>query len=1113
MRKLGYLTVLLVLAATRLAACAAPDAAGQGAGVPSAPLALSVEYAAQPLGIDTARPRLAWQLPAGFGGGPQAAYRIRVAAAPEAFDSAPLWDSGKVDSAESTQIAYTGPALGARARYWWQVQVWDEQGRASAWSAPSWWEMGLLAPGDWSARWISGRQTLDHRWRDGRFSFDFSLMGKAVGFLFRARPVGKTYGEAYLWQVESENGQTRLVEQQRSYAGGNSSKVSVNTLRTVPLPTAPPDWAAQRHTLVIEARGPDLITSLDGVIVDRLQDADSVAGAIGMIAAQADAAVIHSVRVESAEGDFHTDFAGGANPFTGGEVGPDGLRVAAGVPDKDLVLPIDAPAPLLRREFAVESQPLSARLYVAAGGFPKINLNGEPLGEAIADGYTDYGKTVLYRSFDVTSLLHSGANVLGVELGRGWYGVTEPDEWYWHMAPWHAAPTLRAQLEISYADGRHLTVASDGGWRSADGPTLHDSIYGGERYDARRLPARWLEPGFDDRSWAPAVLVPGPRGALRAAAQEPIGVSGEIKPVGLSQPRPGVWVYDFGRIFAGRLRLNVSGPAGTTVTLVQTEKLNDDGTVAVASGLVDTQLQTDQYSLAGSGEEQWRPSFSYKGFRYVQVSNWPGTPTLDSLTGEVMHSSVASAGEFDSSDALLNQIQAAARATLQNNMFGNQTDTPTYEKNGWTGDAQASSLASILNFGVARVWSKWLGDFRDAQAPSGEMPKIVPSTPYYGYDQSPGWKMMWGPVPPWDAATYVLPWEMYQSLGDRRILEQMYEAQKKLADFTAKYFPPEDYAYTNPNNPYLGEYAAPLPPGGILAAMMLMPAGPADATNSAYWYHMLDLLARSAELLGRTEDAVNYRALADRVREAYNRRYWDGDAEIYRALGPGGAARPYAQTPNVLAVAFGLVPAGHEDAVVRHLNEDIVAKDYHLMTTGVYAGRYVLTMLCDHGYADTAYTVATRTDEPSWGFWIKSGLSTMAEGWALSSRSWDHHYWASISSYFYQGLTGLRPAAPGYRRLLVRPSVPAGLDWVRASVDTPYGKAESGWKKSAQSLALNVRVPAGVTAEIWAPSGGSRPEREPAGAAFLRMQGNCAVYAAGGGDYEFKLPLPAQPQC
>ena len=577
------------------------------------------------------------------------------------------------------------------------------------------------------------------------------------------------------------------------------------------------------------------------------------------------------------------------------------------------------------------------------------------------------------------------------------------------------------------------------------------------------------------------------------------------------QPKPGTRVYDFGFILAGRLHLNVSGPAGATVTLIQTDKLNEDGTVAVASGLVDTQLQTDQYTLAGNGQEQWSPSFSYKGFRYVQVDELASARRrwIPVTGAEVENSGVCIPDrDFDGSRTPCStQIQAAARSTLQNNMYGNQTDTagPTRRTAG-TGDAPCSSQAAMLNFGVARVWGKWLGDFRDAQADSGEIPKIVPSTPYYGYEQSPGWKMIWGAVPPWDAATFVLPWEMYQALGDRRILEQMYQTQKKLADFTARYFPPEDYAYTNPDNPYLGEYAAPLPPGGILAAMMLMPAGPADATNAAYWYHMLDLLAHGAGLLGKPEDELKYRALADRVREAYNRRYWDADAEIFRALTPAGASKPYAQTPNVLAVAFSLVPAGHEDAVVRHLNEDIVAKDYHLMTTGVYAGRYVMTMLCDHGYADTAYKVATRTDEPSWGFWIKSGLSTMAEGWALSSRSWDHHYWASISAYFYQGLAGLRPGEPGYRRLLVRPSVPAGLDWVHAGVDTPYGKAESGWKKSAQGVELSVRVPAGVSAEIWAPSGGARPKREPEGAVFQRMQGNCAVYAAGGGDYEFKLP-------
>lgn len=1091
---------------TMLAACATTNSLIMPERVSAtAPYALRTEYAREPLGLDVAQPRLAWKLPASLGSGRQSAYRVRVAATPSDFDGAPLWDSGKHASADNAQVVYAGPALESRRRYYWQVQVWNAQDRVSAWSDTASWEMGLLRREDWSAQWISGRQTLDHDWSDARISVDFTLTGKSLGLLFRARPVGKTYGEAYLWNLGIDNGRPVLMMQQRRYPGGNSSKVSVANLRTVPVADAPADWASRRHTLVIEARGNTIVTMLDGVLLDTYANARTDGGTIGFTASEPNAAIVHAVKVEGDE-SFQTDFADGVNPFTGGSLVAGGLQVAAGVPDKDLVLPIAAPAPLLRHAFDAQGKPVSARLYVAAGGLPKVMLNGAAVGVAMQDGYTDYGKRVLYRSFDVTSFVRSGANVLGVELGRGWYGVTEPNEWYWHMVLWHAAPALLAQLELTYADGRRVVVASDASWRTTDGPTRHDSVYGGERYDARLLPDGWLAAGFDDKTWAPANVVAGPKGQLAAGSQEPIAPVGTIKPVSVREVQPGIHVYDFGRIFAGRLDLKVSGPRGSTVRMIQTERVKPDGTVEIASGLVDAQLQTDQYTLAGKGVERWSPAFGYKGFRYVQVEGWPGTPTLDALGGVVVHSAVASLGSFDSSSELLNKIQAAARNTILNNMHGNQTDTPTYEKNGWTGDAQASALAAALNFDTARVWSKWLADFRDAQSDKGEIPVIVPATPYYGYENTPGWGMVWGAIPSWDAATFVLPWELYQLRGDRRILEDMYATQRKLLDYTAGYFS-STLAYRNPNNFLLGEYAYPMPQGGLIAALRQQPVGPIDATAAAYYFHMLDLYSRSAALLGHNEDQAKYAALAARVREAYNQRYWNAEAQLYRMPPVPGAAPRYAQTPNILAVAFGLVPDGQAAAVMKNLNNDIVAQGHQLATTGVYAGRHVMSLLSDYGYVDTAYAVATRTTFPGWGFWIENGLSTMAEGWELSSRSYDHHYWGSISSWFYQSLAGIRPGSAGYGNIIVKPMPPSGLERVSASLETPYGAVTSKWQRTAGRFTLEVGVPVGTQAEIWVPSAGARASAEPAGAEFLRLEGDYAVYRAGGGAYAFGATL------
>ncbi|MBQ1541528.1 MAG: family 78 glycoside hydrolase catalytic domain [Caulobacteraceae bacterium] len=1048
------------------------------------PSDLTVEYAREPLGLDVARPRLAWLTTMAR----QTAYQVRVAATPDGLKDGgvALWDSGKVVSSGGRQAPYAGPAQVSRTRYWWSVRTWDGQGKASAWSAPSWWETGLLDPSDWRGAWIGGRQTPDHDWSDQTITIDFTLKGQSLDVLFRARPVGKTYGEAYVWRIGDPDGRPTLSQQVRHYPGGSNPAVSQETLAEAALPTPAGALRDRRHRLVIEAKGRVIRTSLDGAPVATLTDDGQASGTIGFFANEARAAVIHGVAVTAGGATvFQTDFAGNANPFSGGDVSDEGLVVAAGVPKKDIVLTIGAPAPLLRRAFSAGAQPVrAARLYVAAGGWPKLSLNGQTVGaSALENGYTDYAKRVLYRAYDVTALVRSGENVLAAEVGRGWYGINEPNEWYFHQAPWRAEPTLKAQLEITFADGSRQVVATDGSWKTRDGPTLSDSIYSGERYDARREPKGWRAAGFSDADWSPASVVAGPKGRLVAAMLEPIAPVGEIRPVALTQARPGVWVYDFGRIFAGRLRLEVSGPAGRTVSLVQGEKLADDRTVPPASGLIDSQLQTDRYTLAGDGVERWTPSFSYKGFRYVQVEGFPGTPTLAALTGEAMHSAVADAGAFEVGDALVDKIQQAARNGLLNNMHGFQTDTPTLEKNGWTGDAQASSAAAIRNFDVARVWTKWLADFRDAQAPSGELPEIVPSTPYYGFEDTPGWSYLWGPTPAWDAAAFVLPQEMYEQYGDVRILDEMFETQRKLVDYTLAQTDAPDFTYDRG----LGEYAA----AGF--------AGPVDATSSAYIFYMVDRLARNAAVLERKAEAEKYGALAVQVRAAYNRKYWDAAAGLYRAPGEG---QPYAQTMNVLPLAFGMAPDGAAQGVADRLAKEIEVNGYHL-STGVFALRYVLGVLSDHGHGDVAYKVVTQTDEPSWGWWIKNGLSTMLEGWSLGSRSWDHHYFGSVSAWFYEGLAGVRATAPGYAAIAIRPVVPAGLDHAGARLRTVRGEVRSAWRREAGDLVLETAIPGDATAEVRVSCGGRKAEA-PKGARFLRLEAGDAVYAVGSGDFTFR---------
>lgn len=1091
------------------------------------PSDLRVETATTLLGTDILRPRFSWHAPTAQGE-PQTRYRLQVATDARALTSGDLiWDSGDVDAAGQNQIEYAGPALVSRGRYSWRVQTVDRTGARSGWSAPASWEMGLLSPSDWQADWISDGAKPDHVWDDATTEWRFTPVSGPIEFLFRASPVGKTYGEAYAWRILDVEGRPTLQAISRTYDAKSEPLVKETVLKTVPLPLTAAQWSGKPHTLSVRAIGANIVTRLDGALIDTLTDTTHSHGTAGIFQAgpsmfgppapSGDAIVLHALTVTPTTGaPVRTAFESAANPLSGGTVESDGLHIA-NAQGVDIVFPQTSAAPLMRRAFHVDGDIVRARLYVAAGGFPRIDLNGRTINEAINDGFTAYDRRVLYRTIDVTNQIKPGENAIGLEMGRGWYDLVEPNEWYWHEAPWRARPTAKIQLEITLADGSRQIVTTDSTWRTRPGPTLHDSIYAGERYDARLLPEGWSSAGFDDRAWMPVSVVAGPAGHLDAAEQQPIAVTDIRRPVRLTEIQPGVWVYDFGAIFAGRLRLKLEGPSGQTVSLLQHEKLRPDGSVLSASGLVDTQLQTDQYTLKGGGLEEWAPRFGYRGFRYVEVRGFPGTPTLESLTGEVMHSDVASIGAFESSDRLLNQIQAAARATILNNMHGFQTDTPTFEKNGWTGDAQASALASALNFDVARVWTKWMADFRDAQAPNGEIPEIVPSTPQYGYENTPGWNMVNGPTPSWDAATFILPDELHTLTGDTRLLADMYETQKKLVDYTASWFTPGDFHYRQLANSFLGEYAQPRPPmtpemiAAIIGAQKSGGAPPqpkpgdVDSVATAYLFHMTDLLARNASLLGKTADATAYARKAQSIRAAYNRTYWDAERGYYRVPVNNDQAPTFVQYQNILPVAFGIVPDGQAPTVLSKVNADIVAHDHHLWSMGVFSARYALTLLSDAGYVDTVYKVATQTSEPSWGYWIANDIHTMLEGWALSSRSYDHHYWGLISSWFYQSLAGIRPGAAGYDLIVIRPEIPKDLEGVSAHLDTVRGRITSGWIQANGRVQLDVVVPAGAQAEVWTEG---EAEAVPAGARLIRQQGARTIYAVGAGPHRFSWRRP-----
>lgn len=694
-------------------------------------------------------------------------------------------------------------------------------------------------------------------------------------------------------------------------------------------------------------------------------------------------------------------------------------------------------APLLRRGFTVDGTVKRARLYASGLGYADLRLNGHAVSDAVLDpGFTAYDRTVLYVTHDVTSLVRAGDNVVGAELGRGFFGLTSVNVWRWHDAPWTADPRLIARLVVEYDDGRVDELVTDGTWRITGGPTLSDSLYTGETYDARRALPGWDAPGFDDSAWPAATVVEAPAGKLTAQAHEPIRVIETVDPVEVTEVRPGVWIVDFGRTVAGWTRLTTTAPAGTTISLTHGETVAD-GNVAAWNVHVDgDRIQRDEYIAAGTGVESWEPRFSYKGFRYVQVEGAAADVQL-----RVVNSDVPSVTRFASTQAPYEQFEQAMRRTILSNLHGIPTDTPYFEKNGWTGDAQVGAPTMLATLDLARFFTKWLGDIRDSQAESGQLPVIVPSSGWGFTDLSPATE--------WPTVYPFLLREMYRWYGDERLLREHWDSLTRYLAWEL------DRVEDGLSVSVLGDW---LPPG--------FGSGPAPEdrrlTGTAYLYRALVVAAEIGELIGQANE---YRKAAEGLADGLNRAFLDQDAARYRSADDPD----YRQTSNAVPLAFGIVPDEFVERVAAGLAADVEARGFHL-NTGCLGVGVLLPVLTAHGYGDVATKVALQRSHPSWGYWFDLGADTMWEKWEDDSRSRNHYFQGTVVQWIFENVAGLRVVDAGSERIVVRPDARDEVDSVSIRTETIRGRVAVSWKKTGRVLSLDVQVPVGTTAEVQVPS-------------------------------------------
>lgn len=1049
---------------------------------------LTTEYATNPLGIDVIKPRLSWQLQSSERGQYQTAYRIQVASSESNLLAgiADVWDTGKVDSDQSVNVEYGGKPLESRMRYYWRVKVWDKHGNESPWSEPAWWEMGLLDEADWQAEWIGLRvDKQDELTLDGAYWIWYPEGNPAVD-----APVGAVYFR-YAFQSPPVE---QLTKAEMLLSADDVYLLYVNG--------AMADISPQETDAWKQARWIDLLPYL--------RTGSNVISIIAMNAAPTGsrnpAGLIGSLRIEhvsGASGVFRTNGewkvskaieTGWLDPGFDDSGWQNAMEVAVfgeGPWGTQVQRPTYSPAPLLRKSFTVEKTVKRARVYLSGLAYYNLYLNGEKVGDRVLDpAFTDYNDRVMYVTYDVTERIRQGVNAIGVELGRGFYGMLSPNVWNWHRAPWHDDPKLLLQLEIEYEDGTVERVVSDESWRATEGPTLYDSLYGGETYDARREKTGWTTAMYDDSRWDHAVRVTPPRGKLTAQLIDPIKVTETLDPVAITEPLPGVYVFDVGRAIAGWALISVSGQPGTKITLKYGETLNPDGTVRAHNEHIhDGRFQIDEYILKGGGTEVWEPNFSYKGFRYVQVTGLQETPTTETLKGRVVHSAVRQVGDFVSSNELYNWIHTAMQRTILNNLHSIPTDTPKYEKNGWTADAHLGSLSMIYNFDMVRFLSKWIDDIRDSQLASGQIPQIVPTS---------GWGL--NPSPDWTSAYPIVVWALYEHYDDRRLMEDHYDALKNYVEWEIRRL------NNGISSSVLGDWMAPW--GGW------NPPEDTRLAATAYVYRALTIMADIARVLGNDEDELRYASIAEEVKQAFNREFLNYDAGYYETQQDPN----YRQTSNLLPLAFGMVPVEYEQAVIESVVKDIEARDWHL-NTGVLGTNVLLPVLTEYGYGDVAYAVSNQRTYPSWGFWYANGATSLWEEWGLNSRSQNHLFFGTIDHWFFQYVGGIRPAAPGFKRMLIKPYIVGDLTHARATTETPYGQVTSAWRLDEQSnFTLEVEIPVNTTATVYVPFGGKwgvteggRPAHNAEGVRFLGLEGDYAVYEVGSGSYRFTVHPPGQP--
>ncbi|CAN7552795.1 family 78 glycoside hydrolase catalytic domain [Paenibacillus sp. LjRoot56] len=752
--------------------------------------------------------------------------------------------------------------------------------------------------------------------------------------------------------------------------------------------------------------------------------------------------------------------------------------------------------PLFRYEFKLVKKVKRARAYICGLGQYELRLNGNKVSDhVLTPGWTNFDNTCLYNVYDVTDEMNTGANVVGVMLGNGFFNVTGGR--YTKFKRSFGTPKCLVQLEIIYTDGTTVAIASNQDWRIAEGPITFSCIYGGEDYDARRNQSGWdLSSYTESDDWRYAAEVISPLGKLKSEALSPMKVMQSFKPLRITQPSPGVYVADFGQNFAGWVEISISGQKDSKITLSPAELLKEDGT---ANQKWTGSPYRFSYILNGEGEEIWAPRFSYYGFRYVQIegaipvdSSTPlaEIPSLIRLEGQMIYPDTRLSGHFECSDVMLNQTHEMINQAILSNMKSLFTDCPHREKLGWLEQIHLMGPSVAFNYQVEALLTKVMEDIRDAQLPNGMVPTTAPEYVVF----SDKWRCFRDAVS-WGGAYVLTGWNLFRLYGNTRILTEHYDGMKAYIDYVTE---SSDHLIVHQG---LGDWYDVGENGPGFAQNT-----PVPHTETAMYYHIVDVFVQIANLLNNKQDVINYMNLRDKIKSAFNNSFYNRETSRY-ATG--------SQTSNAMPLSLGLVDDPFKETVLSHLIEDIRLQGYHT-TAGDVGHRYVLLALALNGRSDIIYEMTRQTDHPSYGYQIAHGATTLTEAWdgPTVGKSQNHFMLGHLEEWLYAGLAGIDYRYdPDFQsfKLTIKPSLPGGLEEVKVEHRLPVGSMGVEWKRYNQyQLTLNVSIPANCTADVYIPAlamdriteSGSRIEA-PSSIEIIGYEAGYAVLRVTSGHYQF----------